>query len=159
MPQFYDMGPTALLPLRWTQVAEEHWWAITQTAIQPCCDRSDSCVLESVFQLYSFIYPYFFFLWRCDPTWTTAASFFRLPDHTHRRTILGRTRLEEWSAHLTDLYPTKHNTNNRQTPIPPTVQIEPVTSAKERPLGSANLYTFEEFRPAQKVTCAGSSEI
>jgi len=36
-----------------------------------------------------------FFLWRCGPMRTTAASFFRLPDHTHRRTTLGRTRLEE----------------------------------------------------------------
>ena len=40
-------------------------------------------------------------------------------DHTRRRTTVGRTPLDEWSAHRRDLYLTTHNTYNRQTSIPP----------------------------------------
>jgi len=38
------------------------------------------------------------FLWRYDPTRTRASSFTRFLDHTQRRTTVGRTPLEEWSA-------------------------------------------------------------
>jgi hypothetical protein len=56
-----------------------------------------------------------FFLWRCDPTRVIASSFLRFLDHTQRRTTVGRTPLDEWSAHRRDLYLTTHNTHNRQT--------------------------------------------
>jgi hypothetical protein len=36
-------------------------------------------------------------------------------DHTQRRTTVGRTPLDEWSARCRDLYLTTHNTHNRQT--------------------------------------------
>jgi len=36
-----------------------------------------------------------FFLWRCDPTRVMASSFLRFLDHTERRTIVGRTPLDE----------------------------------------------------------------
>ena len=39
-------------------------------------------------------------------------------DHTQRRTTVGRTPLDEWSAHRRDLYLTKHDTYNRQISMP-----------------------------------------
>jgi len=56
----------------------------------------------------------FFFLWRCDLTRVMASSFLRFLEHTQRRTTVGRTPLDEWSACLRDLYLTAHNTHNRQ---------------------------------------------
>ena len=53
-------------------------------------------------------------------------------DHTQRRTTVGRTLLDEWSARRRDLYLTTHNTQNRQTSMPP-VGFEPTISAGERP--------------------------
>ena len=55
----------------------------------------------------------FFFLWRCDPTRVMASSFLRFLDHTQRRTIVGRTPMDEWSAPRRDLYLTTHNTHNK----------------------------------------------
>ena len=73
-----------------------------------------------------------FFLWRCDPTRVMASLFLRLLDDTQRRTTVGRTPLDEWSARRRDLYLTTHNTHNRQTSMPP-VGFEPTFSAGERP--------------------------
>ena len=53
---------------------------------------------------------FFFFLWRCDPTRVMASSFLRFLDHTQRRTTVGRTPLDEWSALRRDVYLTTHNT-------------------------------------------------
>ena len=69
-----------------------------------------------------------FFLWRCDPTRVKASSFLRILDHTQRRTTVGRTPLDEWSARRRDLYLTTHNTHNRQTSMP-SVGFEPTISA------------------------------
>ena len=49
-----------------------------------------------------------------------------------RRTTVGKTSLDEWSARRRDLYLTTHNTHNRQTSMPP-VGFEPTLSAGERP--------------------------
>jgi len=38
-------------------------------------------------------------------------------DHTQRRTTVGRTPLDEWSARRRDLYLTTHDTRNRQISI------------------------------------------
>ena len=70
----------------------------------------------------------FFFLWRCFPTRVMAASFLMFLDHTQRRSTVGRTPLDEWSARRRDLYMTIHNTYNRQTSMPP-VGFEPTISA------------------------------
>jgi len=51
--------------------------------------------------------------------WARASSFTRFPDHTQRRTTLGRSRLDKWSARRRDLYLTTHNTHSRQTSVPP----------------------------------------
>ena len=74
---------------------------------------------------------FFFLLWRCDPTRVMASSFLRFLDHTQRRTTLGRTPLDEWSARRRDLYLTTHTTHNRQTSMP-RVGFEPTISAGER---------------------------
>ena len=53
-------------------------------------------------------------------------------DHTQRRTTVGKTVLDEWSARLRDLYLTTLNTHNRKTFMHP-VRFEPTISAGERP--------------------------
>ena len=53
-------------------------------------------------------------------------------DHTQRRTTVGRTHLDEWSARCRDFYLTTHKTHNRQTFMPP-VGFEPTISKGERP--------------------------
>jgi hypothetical protein len=60
------------------------------------------------------------------------SSLTRFLDHTQRRTTVGRTPLDEWSARCIDLYLTTHNTHNRQTSMPP-VRFEPTISAGEWP--------------------------
>ena len=66
------------------------------------------------------------------PSGARASSLSRFLHHTQRRTTVGRTPLDEWSARRRDLYLTTHNTHNRQTSMPP-VGIEPTISAGERP--------------------------
>ena len=53
-------------------------------------------------------------------------------DHTKRRTTVGRTPLDEWSARRRNLYLTTHDTHNRHISMPP-VGFEPKISAGERP--------------------------
>ena len=53
-------------------------------------------------------------------------------DHTQRRSTVGSTPLDEWSALRRDLYLTTHDTHNRQISMPP-VGFEPTISAGERP--------------------------
>jgi len=53
------------------------------------------------------------------------------PDHKQRRTAVGRTPLDEWSARRRDLYLATHNTHNRQTSIPQG-GFEPTIPAGER---------------------------
>ena len=72
------------------------------------------------------------FLWRCDPTRVMASSLLMFLDHTQRRTTVGRTPLDEWSARRTDLYLTTHDPHNSRTSMPP-VGFEPTISAGERP--------------------------
>ena len=52
-------------------------------------------------------------------------------DHTRRRSTVGRTPLDEWSARRSDLYLTTHDNHNRQISMP-TVGFEPKISAGER---------------------------
>jgi len=60
------------------------------------------------------------------------SSFTRFLDHTQRRTTIGRTPLDEWSARRRDFYLTTHNNHNRETSMSP-VGFEPKISACERP--------------------------
>ena len=86
------------------------------------------------YQCVNFILSFFFSLslWRCDPMCVMPSSFLRFLDHTRRRTTVGRTPLDEWSARCKGLYLTTHNTHNRQISMPP-VGFEPTISAGERP--------------------------
>ena len=87
--------------------------------------------LINIYYILCIIY-IFFFLWRCDPTRIMASSFTRFLDYTQRRTTVGRTAPDEWSARRRDLYLTTHNTHNRQISMP-LVGFEPTISAGERP--------------------------
>ena len=51
-----------------------------------------------------------FFLWCSSPTWARAASFVRFRDHTQWQTTVGRTPLDEGSAHRWDLHLPTHTT-------------------------------------------------
>ena len=68
--------------------------------------RTDTCIL-----IYIFIGP-------TAHHWLRTSSFSKFLDHTQRRTIVGRTPLDERSARCRDLYLTTHNTHNRQTSMP-----------------------------------------
>src|SRR5215510_14280910 len=72
------------------------------------------------------------FVWLWSPTQAMASSFTRFLDHTLRRTTVGRTPLDEWSARSRHLYLTTHNKHNRQTSMPP-VGFEPTIAGGERP--------------------------
>ena len=61
-----------------------------------------------------------------DEGWTHAASSLRFLDHTR-----GRTPLNEGSASRTDLYPTTHNINKRQTSMS-SAGFEPATASSQR---------------------------
>jgi hypothetical protein len=55
------------------------------------------------------IYFIIIFLWRCYTTRVMASSFLMFLDHTRRRTTVGRTPLDEFSARRRDLYLTTHS--------------------------------------------------
>ena len=74
---------------------------------------------------------------RCGPPRAMASSFMRFLYHTQRRTTVGMTPLDEWSACRRDLYLTTHNTQMRKTSMPP-VRFEPTISAGERPQTNAS---------------------
>ena len=77
-----------------------------------------------------YIYPYvsntsslhFLFLWLCNPTQVMASSFLRFLDHTRRRTTVGRTPLDEWSARHRDLYLTTHKSQQTNMHAPGGIQ-------------------------------------
>jgi len=52
----------------------------------------------------------FLFLWRYGRTRAMASSFMRFLDHTQRRTRVGMTPLDEWSARRRDHNLTTHTT-------------------------------------------------
>ena len=54
--------------------------------------------------------PFSFSVSHYGPTQAMASSFLRFLGHTQRRTTLGRTPLDEWSARLRDLYLKKKHT-------------------------------------------------
>ena len=74
---------------------------------------------------------FFFFSWRKSPQWAKASSFTRFLDHTQRRTTVGMTPLDEWSASRRDLY--LNNTQHSQHTCMPPVEFEPTILAGERP--------------------------
>ena len=67
-------------------------------------------------------------------------------DHTQRRSTVGRTHLDEWSARRRDLYLTTHDTHNRQISMTP-VGFEPKFSAGERPQAAHLLRSWVRIPP------------
>ena len=67
-------------------------------------------------------------------------------DHTRRRTTVGRTPLDEWSALRRDLCLTTHDTHNRQISMP-LVGFEPTISAGERPQAAHLLKSWVRIPP------------
>jgi len=75
---------------------------------------------KSTVQRYNLFNPAVFVCFCCEsPQWVRTSSFLRFLDHTQRRSTVGRTPLDEWSACRRDLYMTTHNTQNRPTSMPP----------------------------------------
>jgi hypothetical protein len=68
----------------------------------------------------------------------------RFLDHTQQRTTVSRTPLDEWSDRRKDFYLTTHDTQERQTSMPPT-GFESTNSAGERP------HTYALDRPATRT--------
>ena len=83
-------------------------------------------------------------------------------DHTQRRSTVGRTPLDEWSARRKDLYLTTHDTHNRQISMPP-VGFEPTISTGVRPvvcdletsrMGAPYIYDISHLRVnALRLNC------
>ena len=67
-------------------------------------------------------------------------------DHTQRRSTVGRTPLDEWSARSRDLYLTTHDSHNRQISMP-SVGFEPTISAGERPQAAPLLRSLVRIPP------------
>jgi len=74
----------------------------------------------------------FLFLWCNTLQWTRPSKVSTLHDHAQRRTKVGMTPLDVWSARRRDLYLTTHKIHKKQTSMPPTV-FEPTIQASERP--------------------------
>jgi len=53
------------------------------------------------------------FFGRDSSQWARASLFTTFLDHTQRRTTVGRTPLDDWSARRRDLYLTTHKTGNK----------------------------------------------
>ena len=67
-------------------------------------------------------------------------------DHTQRRSTVGKTPLDEWSARRRDLSLTTHDTHNRQISMPP-VGFEPKISAGQRPAAARLLRSWVRIPP------------
>ena len=105
------------------EAALAHWGAVTP--------KKKNKKLFIKFNEGFFIQIYLFiFLWLFGLTLAMASSFMRFLDHTHRRTTVARTALDEWSARRRDLCLKTQNTHNRQTSLP-SVGFEPTISTGE----------------------------
>jgi hypothetical protein len=71
-----------------------------------------------------------YFFWRDSPQRVMASAFLRFLDHTQRRTTVGRTPLDEWSARLHRTLP-NNTQHSQQTSIYPE-GFEPTISAGEQ---------------------------
>jgi hypothetical protein len=71
-------------------------------------------------------------LWCCGLTRATASSFLMFLDPVQRRTTVGKTPLNKWSAHRWYLYLTTQNTHKRQKSIHP-AGFDRTLPVKERP--------------------------
>ena len=65
------------------------------------------CMLWEIYYIF-LVWNFSLFLGTTAPPWTRASPFTRFLDHTQRRTTVGRTPLDKWSARRRDLYLTTH---------------------------------------------------
>ena len=70
--------------------------------------------------------------------------FLMSPDHTQRRTTVGRTPLDEWSARRRDLYLTTHDTHNRQISMHPVLRA--VCDLETSRIGAPYIYNVRLLR-------------
>jgi len=97
--------------MTWTETAPLYFVLILRPSGERLCyDDVSSVEIRSVLCVC---------FWRNSPQWSRASSLTSFLDHTQRRTTVGRTPPDEWSARRRDLCLTSHNTHNRQTSIPP----------------------------------------
>jgi hypothetical protein len=93
------------------------WVDLLQTQIFDCktCESVWSWI--SLFAVctvqYNILHIYYFFLWLFDSSRVMASSILMFLNHTQRRTTVGRTLLDKWSARRRDLYLTTHNIHNK----------------------------------------------
>ena len=121
-------------PREQTQVPKRYFGSITQESRPDtvCTEYVRYFSLLTLRRLMSYIYMEHLFL--------------MFLDHTQRRSTVGRTPLDEWSARRRDLYLTKHDTHNRQISMPP-VGFEPKISAGERPVAAHLLRSWVRIPP------------
>jgi hypothetical protein len=135
--------PVQQVPIIFTEMYIRWQWM----SIAVCRNKvSDKCLCCGRYYKFDL-----FFIWRNSPLWARASSFTRFLYHTQRRTTVGRTLLDVWSARHREFYLTKHYSHNRQTSMPP-VEFEPKISAGERPQtyalprGHWDRHNFETYR-------------
>jgi hypothetical protein len=102
--------------------------------------HEEECMLVETCSCLIWIHNLFFSLWCCGLMWAMDSSFLRFLDHTHRRTTVSRTPLDEWSAHQRGLYLTTHNNHNRQTWFRSTISVGELPQTYARPVGPANAF-------------------
>jgi hypothetical protein len=168
MPQSYDMGQRALLPLRrkacWGLFRPKNPTAsagfeptnfgmLTARPPKPLevyLVFSERNKVLSKWSRSFFNGRCVYFLWPFSftqqPPVFGGLLFPRFLDHTQRRTTVGETPLDEWLAGRRYLYLTKHNILNKQTSVL-RVEFEPAISAGER------LQTYALDRAATGTGC------
>ena len=116
--------------LNWIHLEQKAWFCCRDKYVY-ISHRTRELYLQVVllFVFDNWLYrPTLHFLWRCGTTRAMASSFVRFLGHTQRRTIIGRTSLDELSARRRDLYLTTHNRHPSMSPV----GFEPTISADER---------------------------
>jgi hypothetical protein len=106
--------------------------AHSQTCVTLARCRIISCVFQSLRKRLRRSVRFFSFCGAATQRGSWPLHSWGFLDHTQRRTTVGRTPLDEWSARRRSLYLTTHNIHNRQTSMPP-VGFELTISAGERP--------------------------
>jgi len=83
-----------------------------------------------------------FFLWRCGPARARASSFLRFLGHKQRRTTVGRTPLDEWSARRRDLYLTTQQSQQKNIHAPGGIQTHNLSRRVAADLRTATEYGY-----------------
>jgi hypothetical protein len=138
VPSLFSSVPALYVGIIFVRTNVTNWLMPNGGKIHKYTSRTDINFGEQIYDIlsppckYHVMFVLVCFFWPNSPQWARVSSFTRFLDHTQRRTTVGRTPLDEWSARRSDLYLTTQNTHNRQTSMPP-VGFEPTISAGERP--------------------------